>query len=104
MDVLNACLRTLCTPLRLLGRPIIVSEPCVGLGGFREMCKRGDCEYHPANSMDIDASLKSFYQAREDLDNYPTGGSVIMVGNEGDLLKVTLPDLQPSEGFISGTP
>ena len=43
-------------------RPLKVSEPCKGLGGFREFCEQGNLPYESVNAMDIEWRFRAFYE------------------------------------------
>ena len=56
-------------------RPLRVSEPCKGIGGFREMAEMGGLRYQSVNAMDVDSRYKEFYEklGRQTGVQYPIG-------------------------------
>lgn len=48
----------------ILQRPITVTEPCVGVGGLRELCARSGIPYCLDNSFDVVESLGMFCRKR----------------------------------------
>ena len=100
MSVFDACLHRVCSPLRVLVRPVLVTEPCIGLGGWRELCKRGRVPYVSRNSFDNDPNLVAFYDARR----AENGEIKVRLGENGDVLKMSLSEIEDSEGLIAGTP
>ena len=47
--------------LRVLDRPLRVTEPCVGLGGFRRLCEMSDSPHCFTQAFDSEESLKPYY-------------------------------------------
>ena len=66
MDALRHSLFLATISFRVLGRALDVVEPCVGMGGYRELATIGNFQYGSSSSraFDTDARLKPFYDAR----------------------------------------
>ena len=48
--------------LRVLGRPLRATEPCVGLGGLRRLCELSGSQYVSTQSFDTETSLLAYYE------------------------------------------
>ncbi|CAE7273226.1 ngoPIIM [Symbiodinium natans] len=89
--------------LRALGRPLRVTEPCVGLGGLRRLCELSHSEHCESQAFDTEASLISYYRG---LAKHMGAGSLdkMKLGSDGDILNLSVETLQPSEVFAAGPP
>ena len=47
---------------RVLGRPLRVTEPCVGLGGLRRLCQLSESQYLCTQGFDTETSLLAYYK------------------------------------------
>ena len=48
--------------LRVLDRPLRVTEPCVGLGGLRRLCQLSESQYLCTQGFDTETSLLAYYK------------------------------------------
>ena len=67
MDVLRHVFFQACVPFRVLARGLDIAEPCIGLGGFRELSTVGEFPYGDGRSYayDMDSRLQNFYDKRK---------------------------------------
>ena len=90
--------------LRVLGRPLRVTEPCVGLGGFRRLCEMSASAHCFTQAFDSEESLKPYYaRLAKDAGNSAVG-SGLHLGKAGDVQAIPLEALQPTEAFTAGPP
>ena len=84
-------------------RPLKVSEPCKGLGGFREFCEQGNLPYESVNAMDIEWRFRAFYEklAAVNGKTYDVSGFHEV---RGDVLCVDPADAASCDCLIAGPP
>lgn len=79
-----------------------IAEPCVGLGGMRELARVCDFEYSQVNAYDIEPKLRGFYQKYADA--FPMDGNGIHTVKFVDLTTVSASELEDADGLTTGAP
>ena len=93
-------LRSVC---ERLPRPLSIAEPCVGMGGYREMMALSGCTYRAVNVFDVESKLSQYYQGLASLGQVvDANGS--FGSNCGDIEKVDLDSLLFADGLVAGPP
>ncbi|CAE7834958.1 ngoPIIM [Symbiodinium sp. CCMP2592] len=89
--------------LRVLGRPLRVTEPCVGLGGLRRLCELSGSQYLSTQGFDTEASLLPYYNNLQRFCG-ASGVQALRLGTDGDVEKVNPESLLPVEAIVAGPP
>ena len=89
--------------LRVLGRPVRVTEPCLGLGGLRRLCQLCESPYRPTQAFDVDDALSAYHKGLQQQQQDMEEG--LHIGEfAGDVNTFPLASLEPTEIFCAGPP
>ena len=105
-DLFAGVEEVLVPPLSRIGRPLVIAEPFVGMGGLRQLFSAIKAQYDSVNVFDADPELAEYH--RKVLEFAGRSESILKgmhIGPvAGDVRRVHLNELQDCDGVIMGTP